>query len=128
VFFERYIFLNDAWNLLFLLVVQVEVTKLVRGLVGSNNTDVITEKLLLQELLGEVLEITLRHVDLGGHVHLVTITVNRDGVTEHTWLTLDLNSVTEELLESIDIENLVLHWSVTVNSELGALALLDGLQ
>ena len=88
---------------------DVEVAELVGGLVGRDDVEVVTELLLLEVLLGEVLEVALGERGLGNDVEAVLVAGDDDGVTEDTGLAVDLDAVVEELLERSleDIEEMV---------------------
>ena len=57
-------------------VVDVEVTKFVGGFVGGDHVKVITELVLLEVLLGEVLEVSLGEGSLGSYYDLGLVASN----------------------------------------------------
>lgn len=61
-----------------LVVTEVIVAQLVRVLVGGNDTQELTELLLLQELLGQVLDVALAESGWGLHGHGVGVVLDGD--------------------------------------------------
>uniref|UniRef100_K3WA33 Uncharacterized protein n=1 Tax=Globisporangium ultimum (strain ATCC 200006 / CBS 805.95 / DAOM BR144) TaxID=431595 RepID=K3WA33_GLOUD len=106
-------------------IVDVEVTKFVGVLVRSNDVKVVTQLLLLQVLLGQVLKVTLREWSNGRNVQFVLFARDLDGVTEHTDLATDLDAVVQELLERGRVKHTVIDWDGAVNGELEHLLLPD---
>ena len=105
--------------LLIVLVGDVEVTELVGALVRGNDTEPVAELVLLEELLGKVLEVTLGELLVGGDGDLGIITTdNGHLIGETTGAALDLDAIVEELLESRGIENLVTSGAGAVDDEL----------
>lgn len=100
---KQFIVLNLARNLFLivlglLIVGNVEVTELEGLLVSSNNTEPITDLVLLQELLGEVLEVTLRESNVGNNGDLVVgRTRDSDSLTEVVGTTINLDTVMKVL-------------------------------
>jgi len=91
---------NKILYLLLISGVNRVVAELEALLVGGNNTDVVTERLLLKVLLGEVLKVALAHGDGGGDGNLGAsgLSLDLDEVTENTSLAaVDLDAVLEEL-------------------------------
>ena len=75
--------------------------------------------MLLEELLGKVLEVTLGELLVGGDGDLGIITTdNGHLVSEATSATLDLDAVVKELLESSGIKDLVTGGTRAVDGEL----------
>lgn len=108
----------------FLILADVEVAQLVGLLVASDDVEPVTELVLLQELLGQVLEIALgvgnSHTgdgDLGAR----GITADRNGVSELTGLAIDLELVVEEVLEGSGVEDGILDGAAAVDDELAGL-------
>ena len=60
----------------------------------------ITKLLLLKELLGQVLKVSLGEGKLGGNVKLGLVSGDGHLGTEVSGLAIDLNTIMEELLES----------------------------
>jgi len=87
---------------------DVEESELVDTLRSRHNTEPIPELLLLEELLGQVLEVSSREVDVRNNLDL-SIANLRDlhNVAEVTDTAVDLDLVLEELLEGGDIEDFV---------------------
>jgi hypothetical protein len=101
---------------------DVEVTELVFLLVGGNNTEEITEILLLQELLGEVLEVLLAVLHGGGNSEevLFLIQVDLDLISELTLLTVELGVGKEVLFEGTDhffVEDTILNGNGAIDLE-----------
>jgi hypothetical protein len=104
---------------LFFTLVDVEVLELEGLLVSSNDTEPVTELVLLQETLGKVLEITLGEGNVGSDGDLgVSATGNLDGITKVVGAVVNLDAVMEVLLESSSIEDLVVSGTRAVNDEL----------
>lgn len=82
--------------------------------------------MLLQVLLGKVLQISLGEWKLGSDVDLGLLAVDLDLGSEVASLAVNLDAVVEVLLESSSIEDLVLNRFTAVNGELGN-SLLGGL-
>ena len=109
---------------------DLEVAELVGVLRRGDDVKEITELLLLQVLLGEVLEISLGERKLGSDVNLGLVTGDGNLLTEVAGLAVDLDSIVEELLEGRNIEYFVLNRGGTIDGELGnglLAGLLDGL-
>ena len=87
---------NYLLSLLFL--GHVEVTELVGVLSVGDNSKEITELLLLQVLLGQVLEVALRHRNVRVNNDLGLLFGDLDGITEVSGLVSNLDSVAEVLL------------------------------
>ena len=87
---------------------DVEEPKLIDALARANNTEPITQLLLLQELLGEVLEVATRELDVSHDLDFVAAHLG-DGnvVAEVAGAAVDLDAVVQELLEGGDVEDLV---------------------
>lgn len=92
----------------------------------------VTELLGLQVLLGQVLKVTLAvRMASSTNNNLVTgsITADGDGLTEVASLSVDLETVMEEVLEGRDVEDGIGGRASAVDGELGVLSnlvLLDG--
>jgi hypothetical protein len=79
---------------------NVEVADLISLAVAGNNTEDILHRLLLQELLRKILQITLRELLLVGNDNLVSIHRHFDGaflLAKVTSLTINLDSGREKL-------------------------------
>lgn len=98
---------------------DLEVSQLVRVLAVGNNVQEITKLGLLQELLGQVLQVSLGERKLGRDRHLRLVRGDLDLASKLASLAVDLDAVVKELVEGIDIEHLILHRLGAVNGELG---------
>lgn len=85
----------------------------------------ITQLLLLEVLLGQVLQVSLGERKLSSDDDLGLVTGNGDLGAEITGFAVDLDSVVKELLEGGRVEDLVLHWLPAVDGELGNVLLAD---
>lgn len=91
-----------------LVVNDVEELELVDTTGGGNDTEPVTELLLLEELLGEVLQVAAREVNVGNDLDLtLALLLDNDAVAEVVGAALNLDAVLEELLEGGDVEDLV---------------------
>ena len=105
--------------LILVLVGDVEVTELIGTLVRGNDTEPVAELVLLEELLGKVLEVTLGELLVGGDGDLGIITTdNGHLIGETTGAALDLDAIVKELLESSGIKDLVTGGTGAVDGEL----------
>ena len=87
---------------------HVEVTDLVAVLLVSDEAKEVTELLLLEVLLGQVLQIALGHWDGGVNNNLsLALSSNLHGLTEVTSLLVNLDSVTEKLLLQKRIDHII---------------------
>jgi len=78
---------------------HVEVTELIAVLLVGDDAKEVTELLLLEVLLGQVLHVALGHWDGRVDDDLgLSLSGNLDGLTEVTCLVVNLDSVTEKLL------------------------------
>ena len=98
-------------------VVDVEVTEFVGVLVGGNHTKPITEGVLLQILLREVLQIPLGERRLGGDVDLGLLPGDVHLVAQNTGLAVDLHTVVEKLLENRRVKESIVHRGRQVQNE-----------
>jgi len=99
-------------RLLFLFVIiSADVVELecVAVLGGGNDTDPVPESVLLQELFGEVLEVSLGQRDARGHGKLVVggIPSNLHIFTKLTCFAFDLDTVVQEFFKVGAVEDLV---------------------
>merc|ERR1719240_2584951 len=90
---------SHSRSLLLVVLVDVEVAQLVRALVWGDDTKEITELLLLQVLLGKVLQVALRERRLGLHLDLGLLARHLDLLAEVTGLALNLDALLQVLLE-----------------------------
>jgi hypothetical protein len=84
---------------------------------------VITELLLLEVLLGEVLEVPLGEGSFCGDLKLGLVAGDGDGFTKNTSLAVYLDAVVEELLEGSRVEHVVIDRGGAVDRELQDLLL-----
>jgi hypothetical protein len=128
--------------LISLVVNDVEELELVDTARGGNDTEPVTELLLLEEFLGpvasnqlandiqpafnsrcqdvQVLEVAARQLVVGSDLDLaLALLLNNDIVAKVVGAALDLDGVLEELLESRDVEDLVASRLLGVDDELG---------
>lgn len=130
--------------ILSLVVDDVEEAELVDTLGGGDDTEPVTELLLLEELLGtvkaisicgnvivggcniQVLEVTTRELLVSDNLDLaLTDLGDGNNVTKVSGAAVNLDLVLEELLEGGDVEDLVRRWLGSVDDELlGDLGLL----
>lgn len=92
------------------------VASLVLGI--SDDTNVVTDLGLLQEALGQVLEVALGEGHLGGDDDGSTRGCDGDAVTQNTNLAVDLDAIVQVLDEALEIEDLLLGWLRAVDDEL----------
>lgn len=105
---------------------DVEELELVHTAGGGDDTEPVTELLLLEELLGQVLEVAARQLVVGNDLDLaVARLLDDDVVAQVVGAAVDLDAVLEELLEGGDVEDLVASRLRSVDDEL--LGLLLGL-
>ena len=109
--FFLYIFVasGDGW-----------VLELVRVLACGKHTQVISQLLLLQVSLGEVLKLPLWELNVrwGSDSELGTVTRDgNSGVSEGSSLSINLDAILKVFLEGSNIQYLVLDGSGTVNDE-----------
>ena len=90
---------------LFLGVLDGEVAELVSGLSRSDNTDPVTDVVLLKELLGEVLQVLLRETSGGPHNNFVLLLLDDDSLPEVAGLTVHLDLSCKEGLLHCLIKN-----------------------
>jgi hypothetical protein len=84
----------------FLISSNVEVFQFIGGLVSSNNTEPVSELVLLQELFGQVLNVSLRESNIGRHSESngsVIIAFNDHIAGKIGSTSIDLDSVVHEL-------------------------------
>jgi hypothetical protein len=116
----------ESWYLFLIsfifLLVNIEVAELIAVLGVSNDVEPVTELLGLQVLLGQVLKVALAvAVSVGSDNNLVTsrVTGNGDGRAELTGLSVNLETVMQEVFESSNIENAVGGRASAIDGELG---------
>lgn len=105
--------------LLTLLVDNVEESELINTLGCRDDTKPVTELLLLEELLCQVLEVSARELGVCDNLDLsLALLGDLDGITEVSNTAVDLDLVLEELLEGGDVEDLVACGLRSVDDEL----------
>lgn len=107
-------------------ILNVEEANLVGRLAGGDDLEPITELLLLEELLDEILEVTLGEGSLGLDGDLGLLAVDLDVLAELTSLAVHLDAVVQELVQLLGGEDVVLSGQSALNHEL-ELRLLGGL-
>lgn len=80
--------------------------------------EVVAKLLLLQVLLGQVLEVSLGERKLSVDNNLSLVDIHRHLGAKVSSLAVDLDALTEEVFEGTGIEDLVLHRGRAVNGEL----------
>lgn len=94
---------------------------------GRDNSDPVSELLLLEVLLGKVLEVLTGELGRRDNGDNVAVGGDLDVLTKLVGSALDLDSLGEELLERRDVENAVGGGSLAVNGVLVCLlSLLNG--
>jgi len=74
--------------------------------------------LLLEVLLGEVLEISLAERDIGLQNDVLAVFAHADGVAQVAGLLINLYSLSEEALEVVQHDDVVLNGEFAVDQEL----------
>jgi len=102
-----------------LLANNVEELQGVLALAGADNTQPISELLLLKELLRQVLEISAREILVCHHFHApIAEVVDSDVIAQVTSQALDLDALLQESGELGRVEDLVVGWLRSVDDEL----------
>ena len=98
---------------------DVEELQAVLALAGADDTEPVTQLLLLEELLGQVLEVATRELLVSDDLDLaVADVVDGDVVAEVTGAALDLDALLEEGCERGWVEDAVLGGLGRVDDEL----------
>lgn len=117
-------------HLLFVLLVlsnRVEL-QLVLVLSGGDESDPVSELVLLQVSLGQVLQVLTGELSGGHNNDLGAVLGDGGGLTQVTDNTVDLDVLNQVLDVSLLVEDTVVHWSGGVNNELlSDLSVLGGL-
>lgn len=108
---------------------DIEELELVNTLGSSNNSDPISQRVLLEELLSQVLEVLSRELSSRNNSNLITLSADNNLVLEVTSSVINLDVFSEILLKSSDINDLALGVGSNFKSVLlGLLLGLLGLQ
>ncbi len=100
-----------------LVVVDGEELEFVDVLVGGDDSQVLTELLFLEVLLGQILEVSLGEGNLALNDSGVLVLANGDNLAKVGLLTLDLDVVNEPLDEVSENENVVLNGVSALDDE-----------
>ncbi|GIL85124.1 hypothetical protein Vretimale_9978, partial [Volvox reticuliferus] len=97
--------------LLSFIIRNVEVSELVDVpvLVRGNNAQPVAHVVLLQVLLGEVLEVPLAEVRLRSDSHFGLVLSHFNGVAKYTSLAVHLDLIKQKFLKGRNVHNLILH-------------------
>ena len=110
------------------LVVDLEVSELVAVLGVGNHTQPVSQVVLLQVLLGEVLQVSLGEGDVGGEGDLGLLPLHGELLAEVAGLASDLDALLEVLLEVSAVHDTILDGVGAVNEELDLVLLAKLLQ
>ncbi len=113
---------HSTTNLLLFLAlagVDLEVLELKGALRSGDHVQVVAQLLLLQVLLGQVLEVSLGKGQLGSDQDLGLVARDHHLGSEVSSLAAHLDAVVQILLEGGGVDDLVLHGLVEINGELG---------
>ncbi len=100
-----------------LVVVDGEELEFVDVLVGGDDSQVLTELLFLEVLLGQILEVSLGEGNLALNDSGVLVLADGDNLAKVGLLTLDLDVVNEPLDEVSENENVVLNGVSALDDE-----------
>lgn len=84
---------------------------------SRDESDPVSQLVLLQVLLGQVLQVLTRELSGGNNSNNGTVFFNSDGVTQVTDVTLNLDVVDQELSVRSWVENTVFGWGRNVNGK-----------
>ena len=87
-------------------------------LIGGDNSEVFLEILLLQVLLGQVLEVSLAESDGGLHNNVLRIFCYSYCTAQVASLARDLYASFQEVFEIVKDDDVVLNWKFAVDLEL----------
>lgn len=99
---------------------DVEVFNLVTTLASCDHIQKLPQTVLLQVLLGQVLQVSLWKGNAGSNWHLAGVAWHVDLVSKVSDLALDFDSSSQVLSEVVGVENLILDGLGTVNGEVVA--------
>ena len=111
-------FHSDFSFLLVLLIIDVEVAHLVRGLVRGNDAQEVSQLLGLQVLLAQILQVTLGERRLSSDMDLGLLPVDADLVSQVASLSIHLDALQQELLEILGLNDVVIRRLLAVQGEL----------
>jgi hypothetical protein len=117
---------NSRSLFVFAFLLDVEILDLIWSLVCGNDVQEFSETVLLEVLLGQVLQVSLWEWDAGWDGDFCGIWGNGDLVSQVSNLILDFDSCSQEFGEVGGVENLILNWLWAVNGEAVADFLLLG--
>ena len=100
------------------LLLNVEVPDLVGVLVAGHDIEELPERMLLEVLLGEVLQVSLGEGDAGADGDSLGVPSDSHVGAQMPCLVVDFDLLPEEVGEGVGAEDLVLHWLAAVDSEL----------
>merc|ERR1719219_2103264 len=101
-----------------LLIVDLEVSQLVAVLGAGDHTEPVPRVVLLQILLGEVLQVSLGEGDVGGEGQLGLLSLHGKLLAKVAGLAGNLDAILEIFLEISAVHDSILDWVSTVNEEL----------
>merc|ERR1712216_262432 len=104
-------------SLLVILFIDVEVPKFVRSFAGRNNPQEITQLLFLQIFLRQVLQIALRKWRFCTDVDLRLVARDLNFLTEIPRLTVNFDTLLQELLQVFWLDDRVIGWLLAVHSK-----------
>ena len=90
--------------LLILVIVDVEVTHLVRGLVGGHDAEEIPQLLRLQVLLAQILQVALGERSLSGHMDLGLLPGDGNLLSQVSGLAVHFDATHQELLKVLRVD------------------------
>merc|ERR1740121_143967 len=108
--------INDL--LLIVITVDVEVAELVHLLARGYNMEEIPELLLLEVLLGQILQVTFGKWELSSNSDLgVAVQSHLNFLAQVSLLSVDFDSVVKEVLQVLSHHDIVINRLLTVNGE-----------
>ena len=103
-----------------LVILNVEVSEFVVVLAGGDNSQVLLQVLLLEVLLGQVLQVSLAEGDAGLNDDIVGVLGHGHGGAEVAGLTVNLDVLLEVVFEVAQNDDVVLDGELAVDGELVA--------
>merc|ERR1719412_3008924 len=101
-----------------LLIVDLEVSELVAVLGAGHHTEPVPQVVLLQILLGEVLQVSLGEGDVRSEGQLGLLSLHGELLAKVAGLAGNLDALLEIFLEISAVHDSILHWVSAVNKEL----------